>query len=61
MMEKEPMRIICVDDEELVLQLTLIMCRSLSYVDQAEGFTSPADALAWLEEHHPEIVLVPWR
>ncbi|MBQ4181381.1 MAG: response regulator, partial [Firmicutes bacterium] len=52
------MRIICVDDEELVLQLTLMMCRSLSYVDQAEGFTSPADALAWLDENEADAALL---
>lgn len=57
-MEREPMRIICVDDEELVLQLTLMMCRSLSYVDQAEGFTSPADALAWLDGNEADAALL---
>ncbi len=56
--EREPMRIICVDDEELVLQLTLMMCRSLSYVDQAEGFTSPADALAWLDGNEADAALL---
>lgn len=52
------MRIICVDDEALVLQLTLSLCRDLPQVEEAEGFHSAADALAWLDENEADAALL---
>lgn len=52
------MRIICVDDEELILQLTLAMCKELPQVKEAVGFTKASEALGWLEENEADIALL---
>ena len=49
------MRIICVDDEELILQLTLAMCKELPQVKEAVGFTKASEALGWLEENEADV------
>ena len=52
------MTAICVDDEPLVLQLTLSLFRDLPRFDRVEGFAGPLEALDWLETHHPDIALL---
>ena len=52
------MKILCVDDEALVLQLTLSMCRELPQVDEAEGFSYVQDALDWLDTNAPDAALL---
>ena len=52
------MRIICVDDEELVLQLTVSMCRNLSEDYEVEGFSRAKDALAAMDEESTDIALL---
>ena len=52
------MTAICVDDEPLVLQLTLSLFRDLPQFDRVEGFAGPLEALDWLEEHTPDIALL---
>ena len=52
------MKILCVDDEVLVLQLTLSMCRELPQVEEAEGFSYVQDALDWLEGNAPDVALL---
>ena len=47
------MTAICVDDEPLVLQLTL----SPGF-QEVEGFAGPLEALDWLENHTPDIALL---
>ena len=42
---------ICVDDEPLVLQLTLSLFRDLKQFDQVEGFGGSLEALDWLEKN----------
>lgn len=52
------MRIICVDDEKLILDMTVIMCKELPECDEAEGFTSPQKALESLVEKPAQVALL---
>ncbi len=52
------MNVICVDDEPLILQHTVSLCRELPRVDETKGFTQAADALAWLEEHPASLAIL---
>lgn len=52
------MKILCVDDETLVLGLTVSMCRQLPETPEVVGFSRSAQALEWLEENAPEIALL---
>lgn len=52
------MKVICVDDEALVLQLTVSMCEELPQVDEVKGFTRTDEALAWLDDHRTDICLL---
>ena len=49
---------LCVDDEILIMQLTLSMCRELPEISGVQGFTDAAEALAWLETHHADVALL---
>ena len=52
------MRAICVEDERLLMEDTLAMCRSLPAITEAEGFTSPKEALLWVQAHPVDIALL---
>ena len=52
------MRAICVEDERLLMEDTLAMCRTLSAITEAEGFTSPKEALMWAQAHPVDIALL---
>ena len=52
------MKIICVDDEELVLQLTVTMCKSLSEDYDVFGYSGTGDALAAIDEDGADIALL---
>ena len=52
------MTAICVDDEPLVLQLTLSLFRDLPGFNEVEGFAGALEALDWLENHTPDIALL---
>ena len=52
------MKILCVDDEALVLGLTVSMCRALPGSPEVIGFSRSGQALEWLEENAPEIALL---
>ena len=52
------MKAICVDDEALILQLTVSMCRQLPQLDDVQGFSSAGKALKWLEDHNADIALL---
>ena len=52
------MKIICVDDEALILQLTVSMCREMENVDGVEGFTQAEDALSWLDRNFADVALL---
>lgn len=52
------MKIICVDDEQLVLGLTISLCRELEQITEVKGFTKAGDALSYLKEHTADIALL---
>ena len=52
------MRILCVDDEPLVLQLTVSLCESIPDVEEAIGFSFVQDALGWLKTNKPDVALL---
>lgn len=52
------MKMLCVDDEELVLALTVSMSRELFPELEVEGFTRAGDALAWIDRHEADIALL---
>ncbi len=52
------MKVICVDDERLLMEDTVDMCRELGFVDEAEGFTRPADVLLYFEHKQADLVIL---
>lgn len=52
------MKIICVDDEPLILNMTAELCERLPLRPEVKGFTRAADALAWLADHSADIALL---
>lgn len=52
------MRILCVDDEVLVLRLTMDLCHELRQNPEVTGFTRALDALEWLETNAADIILL---
>ena len=52
------MRAICVDDERLILERTVQLCRDLPDMEEVTGFTRPREALAWASEHPIDLALL---
>jgi len=52
------MRIICVDDEELVLNLVVFLCEQLPDIDEVKGFTDSLEALEWLKENNSDLAIL---
>ena len=52
------MTAICVDDEPLVLQLTVSLVRELPQFDRVEGFGGSMEAMVWLESNAPDVALL---
>ncbi len=52
------MKVICVDDEALILQLTVSMCRELPDIEDAQGFATAAHALKHMEDHRVDLALL---
>lgn len=52
------MKIICVDDEKLILDLTMAMCRDLPQKPQVNGFQNAQDALEWVKQYGTDIALL---
>ena len=52
------MTAICVDDEPLVLQLTVSLCKELPGLDDAVGFTRAEEALAYLSGHEAAVAIL---
>ena len=52
------MRMICVDDERLLMEDAVALCREISIVKDAKGFTKPAEALNWLEHEQADVALL---
>ena len=52
------MKVICVDDERLLMEDTLAMCLSLPEIDEAKGFVWARDALEWTEHNPVDLALL---
>ena len=52
------MRVLCVDDERLLMEDTVNLCQGLDLIDEAVGFTRPADALQYLEHECADLALL---
>ena len=52
------MNIVCVDDEELVLELTVSMCRELKQKPEVVGFTRAEKALKHISENAVDIAIL---
>ncbi len=52
------MQILCVDDEVLILELTVSMCRELPQKPQVHGAQTAREALGWLQENNTDIVIL---
>lgn len=52
------MKIVCVDDERLILDRQMKLCRKLRTAEDVQGFTRSEDALAWLEENRADVCLL---
>ena len=52
------MTIICVDDEDLILNLTISMCHNITGVTSVVGFTRGLKALDWIKNNPADIVLL---
>lgn len=52
------MRIICIDDEELVLNLTVSLCRELPMKPETLGFEKACEALLWLKDYTADVAIL---
>ena len=52
------MRIICIDDEPLILNMTVELCEKLPQKPEVKGFAKANEALVWLEDHAADIALL---
>ena len=52
------MKIICIDDEPLILNMTVALCRELPAKPEVNGFSNAKDALNWLESHTADVALL---
>jgi len=51
-------KIICIDDEKLILKLTVSMCLELPQKPEVEGFNNATDALKYLCHHKADIAIM---
>ena len=51
------MNIVCVDDEELILNLVVSMCKEYSAGNSVTGFTDSIKMLEFIETNHTDIVI----
>lgn len=52
------MRIICVDDEELVINLVVYLCEQLPDIDEVKGFSGATESLEWLKENDADLAIL---
>lgn len=52
------MRAICVDDEELILNRTVAICRELPQLDKVDGFLESREALSFIEKNRVDLCLL---
>ena len=52
------MRVICVDDEQLVLNLVVYLCEQLPEIDEVKGFTESKEVLEWLQTNKADLAIL---
>ena len=52
------MKIICVDDERILMEDIVSLCLELPNITEAKGFTKPREALKWLKNNSADIALL---
>ena len=52
------MRAICVDDEQLILNMIVTMCRDLPQLTEVQGFSDVNEALRWIENNPIDIAFL---
>ena len=52
------MKIVCVDDEPLILQGIVSMCMDIPSVTEVKGFTRGSERTAWLRNNEADIALL---
>ena len=52
------MIVICVDDEPLVLQMNVSLCKDIPGISDAVGFTNAEDSLDWLKQNKAELAIL---
>lgn len=52
------MRVLCVDDEALIMQMVVSLCRDIPGLDEVRGFSSPAEALDWAKDHPADLAIL---
>ena len=57
-MRKNMVKIVCVDDESIILRQTMEQCRQLSQVDDVVGFQRADRALEWFDHNTADIALL---
>ena len=52
------LKVVCVDDEKLMLQYLVSLCEKTADVDEIHGFDRAKKALAWIKEHPCDLALL---
>ncbi len=52
------LKVVCVDDEKLMLQYLVALCEKTADVDEIHGFDRAKKALAWIKEHPCDLALL---
>lgn len=52
------MNVICIDDERILMEDTVSMCREMPEIADVNGFTKAADALDWLNSNPVDLALL---
>ena len=52
------MRAICVDDETLILNMIVTLCRDLPQLSEVQGFSDAEEALRWVQDNPIDIALL---
>ena len=52
------LRVICVDDERLIMEETMALCLKIPEIQEVKGFTKAKEALEWLEDNAVDLALL---
>ena len=52
------LKVLCVDDEKLMLQHLVSLCRNIPEIAAVTGFGKSSEGLAWIESHPCDMILL---